>query len=412
MKVLALGGCGDMGRMAVTALLTSDKVSSITVADKNVELAKKFVDLLGSEKVSATEIDVYNKDKLHELISNHDVVMNTIGPYFKFGKLILEAVIKAKRNYVDIADDWKPMLELLELHEEAKKAGITAIVGLGASPGLSNLMAVIAASELDEVDELITAWGLSTTKGGKKLPNFVNKKILMKNMPKGPEKASAALIHLLHECIGPVPTWRNGKQVEIEPLDEEHPVEFPGMKPYYGVHVGHPEPVTLPRTINANTISCIMFFGERITSMLRDLVNEIKNEQRTIDEGAIYIDHILNRFSTIFIVLWEYLKRLFKLPPEVCVTATGMKNGKKKKIGIGIKYRPYGEIDYGMDGLTSIPLAIGALMIIEGQITKTGVLTPEESIDPKEFFNRYAKFCKKNLKGEDVLIKRELELES
>jgi len=50
-------------------------------------------------------------------------------------------------------------------------------------------------------------------------------------------------------------------------------------------------------------------------------------------------------------------------------------------------------------------------MVINNEITEKGVLTPEESIaDPMEFFNRYAKYCGKNLTGEEVLLIRIVEL--
>ena len=64
MKVLALGGSGDMGRMAVAVLLESSNITSITVADKNYERAKLFVDLVGSDRLDAVELDVTKQNNL------------------------------------------------------------------------------------------------------------------------------------------------------------------------------------------------------------------------------------------------------------------------------------------------------------------------------------------------------------
>ena len=56
-----------------------------------------------------------------------------------------------------------------------------------------------------------------------------------------------------------------------------------------------------------------------------------------------------------------------------------------------------------MAGVTGVPLAIATIMVIEEKISEKGVLTPEESINPIEFFNRLAPYCdKKN--AEDLLI--------
>ena len=82
LKVLALGGSGDMGRMAVTVLLPSPKITSITIADKNYEFSKKFVELIGSEKLSAVEIDVTNKKELNDLIKSTNISANDFNRYY------------------------------------------------------------------------------------------------------------------------------------------------------------------------------------------------------------------------------------------------------------------------------------------------------------------------------------------
>ena len=93
-------------------------------------------------------------------------------------------------------------------------------------------------------------------------------------------------------------------------------------------------------------------------------------------------------------------------PPTISVIATGTKEGVKKRIGVGIYHVPYDEFD-GLSGITSVPLAVGALMLIDGVIKKKGALTPEEGIDPDEFLKRMAPFCGKGLKGSDLLLIRE-----
>ena len=57
---------------------------------------------------------------------------------------MLRAAIRAGCHYVDVCDDWEPTLEMLALDTEARAAGVTAVIGLGASPGITNLLAVQA----------------------------------------------------------------------------------------------------------------------------------------------------------------------------------------------------------------------------------------------------------------------------
>ena len=43
------------------------------------------------------------------------------------------AAIDARRNYIDVCDDPVPTLDMLAHDREAKAAGVTALIGLGAS---------------------------------------------------------------------------------------------------------------------------------------------------------------------------------------------------------------------------------------------------------------------------------------
>ena len=49
---------------------------------------------------------------------------------------------------------------MLKMHERAKEKGITAIIGMGASPGLTNMLARVAMQQLDTVDTVYTGWSL------------------------------------------------------------------------------------------------------------------------------------------------------------------------------------------------------------------------------------------------------------
>ncbi|MFX0042929.1 MAG: saccharopine dehydrogenase family protein, partial [Candidatus Hodarchaeota archaeon] len=315
MKILALGGCGDMGRMAVAILLESPKVTSITVADLNLERAKTFVDMVESDKLSAVQIDVTEKKKLIELMSNHDIVVNTIGPFYKFGTLILKASIEAKKPYVDICDDWKPTLEMLELHDEAVNAQVSALIGMGASPGITNLMAMLACSELDEVDEVVTAWGMGQSKMGKKPKYFINPREFYRKFKTSPRIANAAIIHFLYETLETIPTYKDGEVIYIKSLTEALPLNFPGFKEAYVCHIGHPEPITLPRVIKANSISNVMFIGKKPTELVKELRQKIKNKEITIEEAAINLAKETRKFLRNPLILKEFIN----YPPETCV---------------------------------------------------------------------------------------------
>jgi saccharopine dehydrogenase-like NADP-dependent oxidoreductase len=333
MKVLALGGSGDMGRMAVAIMLESPKISSITVADKDYEKAKIFTEMVGCDKLSAIGIDVIEHDDLVQLISEYDIVVNTVGPFYKFAKPIMEAIIEAKRNYVDICDDWKPTLELLELSDAARKADITAIIGTGASPGISNLMAVLACKELDEVNELITAWGVGQTKMGKKPKYFIKPKKFYKKLKRNAPVANAAIMHFFYETLGTIPTFKDGKLIQIKSLTEAAAIQFPGYKDAYACHIGHPEPVTLPRVIKANSVCNLAFLGRKPTKIVRDYSRKIADNEITIEQASIEMEKKIKRLLINPYVLKEFIN----YPPETCVIATGLKENKRYWCSFGYR---------------------------------------------------------------------------
>ena len=56
-RIAVLGGCGTVGSVAVRMLAASDVFSEIVVGDINFEKARRFVQSLGSDKVTAVGFD-------------------------------------------------------------------------------------------------------------------------------------------------------------------------------------------------------------------------------------------------------------------------------------------------------------------------------------------------------------------
>ena len=157
MKILALGGSGGMGRFAVETAMHFNNIEQIIVADINEKSAIDFANSM-NEKVSGIGLDITNTEKLKEAMRSVDIIINTVGPFFKFGPPVLEAAIECGCHYLDINDDWEPTIEMLKYNDDASSKGVTAILGMGASPGLTNMLGAAAILELDEVETLYTGW--------------------------------------------------------------------------------------------------------------------------------------------------------------------------------------------------------------------------------------------------------------
>ena len=203
-RVLVTGGAGEMGAYACRALAKADEIDQVIVADRNLQRAEGLVVELGPKAVPM-ELDISDSHALHGALAGVDIVLNTAGPFYRFGREVLSAAINTRTNYLDICDDWEPTLEMLELDDAAREAGVTAVIGMGASPGISNLLAMTAMNGCDTVDRVYTAWRIGA------LPYPAE----------GEEpEINAALEHWVHNCTEPIKTWRGGELVDAYALEE------------------------------------------------------------------------------------------------------------------------------------------------------------------------------------------------
>jgi len=379
-KVLALGGAGHMGQKAVTTLLASKKLGQIIIADKDIDLANKFAESLKDHRVLTARIDILDSNALVKLMKEVDVVMNTVGPFQRFGVPVVKATIAAGRHYIDINDDYQPTKAVLELDDEAKKAGITVIVGMGAGPGVDNILARYAADQLDETEYIQTAWGIA---GGIRRPGTAFTKELFELLKT--EAGVGAIEHLVYCATWKIPLYRDGKYVEVLPLQDGEEVSFPNGKAFF-YYIGHPEPVTLPRFIKGIKGACNLcgMEQEELDTAIA-LGVRIRDKQITFEEAVAMFAE-------------ETFKRLQQRPPYpqdtgplkwgIAASALGKKDGKKIRYTCGPRGAPRGD----MIGVTGVSLAIGVEMLINGEIDKKGVLAPEGCIDPWPFFKRYINY--------------------
>lgn len=242
MRILALGGPGAMGAVAVRVAAGLPGVTEIVVADRNLEAARTLVRRLVEDgtdgaPMRALKVDATDSGALHAALHNADVVLNTVGPYYRFGLTVLRAAITTGTHYLDICDDWEPTLQMLGLNEEARAAGVRAVVGMGASPGVSNLLATRAVRQLDHVQDLYTAWPVDVSGSGGDDEQLSD--------PDG--RPSAAAVHWMEQISGKVAVVSDGRLVHRRPL---RPVALSVSAGHTGTAytVGHPEPVTLHRS--------------------------------------------------------------------------------------------------------------------------------------------------------------------
>ncbi len=376
MRVLALGGTGGIGRYACRIAAQLEGVDELVVADLDGDRAAQFAGQLGSG-VTSMAVDVTDREALSSTLSQVDVVMNTVGPFFRFGVPILAATLDAGCHYLDICDDWEPTQTLLDLHDTAVRRGSTAIVGMGASPGISNLLAVVAARELEPPEEIVTGWNIEAAR---------------ESTGSAP---SAALVHGIRQMTGTIRVVRDGQLVDETPL-RRITIDYPGLGRRPSWTFGHPEPLTLARAYESLTTSLNAVNASQATLTM------MKSIQWLIDHHAPSADRAARATAWIERHLpAPKPSRMFNpnsLPP-LFGYAAGRRKGLPAAVGAALCRFP----GTTMGAATGIPLAICLKFLTDGKLSGPGVFTPESILDPDEFFAALATYSPGNPDPADMI---------
>ena len=372
MKILAIGGCGSMGRYAMRAVQNFSSVDKIIIADINKESADFFAASL-NQKVSSIQLDVNDASALKQAMEDINIVVNTCGPYFKFAAPILKAAISSGCNYIDICDDWEPTIDMMKLDAKAKSAGVSATIGLGASPGLTNLMALIAIRELDEVTTVYTGWDI----GGTSLDENAMQ-----------QSENAAMMHGVEQMTGQVKVFQNGAFKMVKPLQKIN-VNYPGLTNFYGNIFGHPEAVTFPHYFPKLKDSINLAHGGHADFLILKSIMGLVNLRLLSKLRAANLFSLLESKQST-----QKRTKGVDYPPAMYGFARGVKNEMPANVGVCIPSHTEDPDmneqikNIGMGEITGIPLACGIKMLAEGRINQAGVLAPEAGhIEPNGFIS-------------------------
>jgi len=349
-KILVVGGYGDIGSCVVEKLIDFSS-HQVTVAGRNLNKARSICKSF-KDHVGALQVDVDRRSTLTTAFDGFDLVINCAGPFYKYGANAAIAAIETRTHYIDICDDADPLSKLFVLDSAAQRAGVTILTGMGWNPGISNMTARLGANLLDEIDEIKIAWAVGSSDSS----------------------GLGALKHTLHGITGKIPIYQDGKQVMVPAWTGAETVDFPpplGEMPE--MFFGHPEPITLPRTINVKNVAVRGGISPQSNNgMLRFLrsLGLTKSRER-IDSTAAFL-HSIQWLLSIGGTKNSALR----------VDVIGRRDGQERHLVFNMidRIRP----------LTAIPCTVGAMMLLEGKITQRGVVAPEMCIEPVEFLDRLA----------------------
>ena len=359
-----------MGRRAVRELAIAEGVERVTVADRNLPAAQAVRDRLARDpavqaEVAAVFVDVLDRGAVVGLMREHDVAVGAAGPFYLLEEPLARAAIEARRPYVSLCDDHDAASRVLALDAAARAAGVPILTGLGWTPGLTNLCVRHAAAALDQVEAAHIAWAGSSADS----------------------EGMAVVLHTMHIFSRRVTTYAGGRWHDVPAGTEPQRIHFPPpIGPVTVFHVGHPEPVTLPRFLPG--LQEVRLKGGLVEPSLNFLA---------VTFGRLGLTATHARRRRLASALKPLLGVLERLGPRVAPASGFVVRVRGRKDGQAVE-RVYSGVGHMAD-LTAVPLALGALWMAQGRITARGVFAPEADGGPEpQLF-----FAELNRRGVQVL---------
>jgi len=368
MKVLLLGGVGEMCTPATNDIVKRGKFSKVTLADINLDRVRARAEELGLSNGDARSLDASDPNQIRELMKDHDVVVNGLPKQFALD--VLEAALEEKVSCCDLSS---PTESILALDEKAKELKVSYVAGMGATPGVTNLLAKHGVDQLDEADEIHVSFAAMR-----------------------PFALSPALTDTILREFDPENAlrtyYKDGEFYPVPPFTGERLINFPypigPMKVYF---VPHGETRSFPTNLNVKRVFVRGTFTPKDMRLIRSLIeygffdaNPIKIDGTEISPKELIIQALLQMpEATIKEDLFAY---------GLNVEVIGKKVNQKIKRTYWTTHPPMSAwgAPYAYSNNVGLPLGICAQLIAEEKVSY-GVNCPEVMVDPDLFFAELAK---------------------
>jgi saccharopine dehydrogenase-like NADP-dependent oxidoreductase len=305
----------------------------------------------GAGKAHAQAVDARDPEALAGALVGADVLVNSAS--YRLNLEVMSACLRARCHYLDLGGLYWMTLRQLELAPEFERAELLAILGIGSSPGKTNVMALRGVRELDgtpvdSIDVVAAGRDPQARADGRLRPPY-------------------ALQTLLDELkLEPV-VLRDRKAERIEPLSDGGTVDFgPPIGKAPTIFTLHSELATFGESFGCRQASFRLSLAPALLQQLRSLAAAGDEE---VSAAAAEVAPQSSETVSIHLVK--------------VTAATGRE----------VLVRSVTEPHFGLGGSvvsTATPAAAAVRLLARGSLSERGVVPPEECIEPGELFAELA----------------------
>jgi saccharopine dehydrogenase (NAD+, L-lysine-forming) len=342
-SVAVLGAAGTIAPAIIRDLAASDEVAGMLLLDLDAERAAAVASEDGPGKARAAAVDARDPAALAAALTGVDVLINAAS--YRINLDAMHACLAAGCHYLDLGGLYWMTRRQLELDHDFRRAGLLAVLGIGSSPGKTNVMAARAVRELggraQSID--VAAAGRDPRASGHFSPPY-------------------AVRTLLDELtLAPV-VLRDGEPVEIEPLAAGGSIDYgPPIGQVETINTLHSELATFGESFGCREASFRLSLAPALLARLRALTSASPEEvERATREASAPSAETVSVHLVIA-------------------------RGTEQTVAVRAVSRPH----FGRGGSivsTAAPAAAAVRLLARGELTATGAQPPERCLEPESLF--------------------------
>jgi saccharopine dehydrogenase (NAD+, L-lysine-forming) len=344
MRVALLGAAGTIAPVIARDLAASEEISGLLLLDLDLAAAERVATSCGGGGVvDAERADA--RDGLAEHLAGCDLLVNSAS--YRVNLDAMRACLEAGCHYVDLGGLYWMTGRQLELHDEFAGAGLLALLGLGSSPGKTNLMAAAAVRGMDGVAAIDVAAAGRDLGAGSAL------------------SVPYALQTLLDELTMAPVVLREGAPVELEPLAGGGAVDYgEPIGSQETIYTLHSELATFGASFGCSSCSFRLSLAPRLEASLRALIGASSTQVEDFARACVPASS-----QTVSV------HRVDCLGDDGRHVVARAVTGPYEPFGVG-----------GSVISTAAPAAAFARLLARGEVEERGALPPERCIAPESLF--------------------------
>jgi lysine 6-dehydrogenase len=376
--VTVLGAAGRQAQGVIRDLCSSPEVTEVILADLAAlehvisTRAKEW----GENKAQVYCLDAGDPGSLRTAIRGSKVTANCIG--YEFNLAIMDACLAERTHYVDFGGFFHVSRKQMLRDAEWKAHGLTAILGMGSAPGITNVMAGYCAARLDTIEYIHLRDGIA---------NYAKSDFPL-TIPYAPQT-------LMSEFADPAYIFEDGQLKEVPPFSSGEEIDFPppvGRMTVYPTL--HSEEATVPVSFKAKGIRHMSFklgLPPDFEQKFRFLAGIGLGSTRPLTVKGVEVSP-----RDFFVALTETFP-----PPQgeladykcLRVDAKGTKGGEEVMLRTEMLCSPYAPWNMRTGPFSvGVPLGITVRMLGLDIIEMRGCVPAELAVPPEIFFEYCARY--------------------